>query len=46
MNLMLERFEPKMKAFFKNATAQYERGNKVAGRRARRTSLELETLLK
>ncbi len=46
MNLMLEQIEPKMKAFIKDATAQYERGNKAAGRRARRTSLELETLLK
>lgn len=33
-------------AFLKDANAQLDKGNKAAGLRARRTSLELEPLLK
>lgn len=33
-------------SFMKDATSQFDKGNKAAGLRARRASLELEPLLK
>lgn len=46
MKQLLEQLEAKMDAFKANAIAQHEKGNKAAGLRARRISLDLEPLLK
>lgn len=46
MKELLEKFEALSEAFKKDATAQAENGNKAAGTRARKTSLELEKLMK
>ena len=46
MKDLLASIETAMEAFKKDATAQVESGNKAAGTRARKASLELEKLLK
>lgn len=46
MKQLIEQLEKKMGAFMANATSQLEKGNKAAGLRARRISLDLEPLLK
>lgn len=46
MKQLIEQLEKKMDAFKANAISQLEKGNKAAGLRARRISLDLEPLLK
>lgn len=46
MEQLLATIEKNMEAFKLNARLQHEKGNKAAGLRARRASLDLETLLK
>lgn len=46
MKNLLENLETAMAAFKKEATAQVENGNKAAGTRARKTSLEIEKMMK
>lgn len=46
MKDIIEQISAKADAFLKDAASQLEKGNKAAGLRARRTSLELEPLLK
>lgn len=46
MKQLIEQIEKKMDAFKANASSQQEKGNKAAGLRARRISLDLEPLLK
>ena len=46
MKELLEKFDALSEAFKKDATAQVENGNKAAGTRARKSSLELEKLMK
>ena len=46
MEDIIKRIEELADAFHKDALAQAENGNKAAGLRARRVSLEMEPLLK
>lgn len=46
MKELLEKADVLVAAFKKDATAQLENGNKAAGTRARKASLELEKLMK
>ncbi len=46
MKELLEKIEVAMASFTKDSTAQLENGNKAAGTRARKISLEITTLLK
>ena len=46
MKELLEKIEAAYAAFQTDATAQAENGNKAAGTRARKASLELEKLMK
>ena len=46
MENLLKEIQEKLDAFVKDAEAQVEKGNKAAGTRARKASLELEKLLK
>lgn len=46
MKELLEQISTLGDTFIRNADAQLEKGNKAAGLRARRASLELEPLLK
>ncbi len=46
MEELIEQLKEKMDGFLKDATLQNEKGNKAAGQRARRSSLEMEPLLK
>lgn len=46
MKQLIEQLKKKMDAFKANAISQLEKGNKAAGLRARRISLDLEPLLK
>ena len=44
MENLLKEIQEKLDAFVKDAEAQVEKGNKAAGTRARKTSLELTKL--
>lgn len=46
MKELLESIETAMEAFKKDAIAQVESGNKAAGTRARKVSLEIEKAMK
>jgi len=46
MKALLEKIQELYKAFETDAQLQIEKGNKAAGTRARKTSLELEKLTK
>lgn len=46
MKELVEKINATVEEFMKNANAQVENGNKAAGTRARKGSLELEKLLK
>ncbi len=46
MKELLERIEAAVAAFNKDANAQAENGNKAAGTRARKSSLEIEKAMK
>ncbi len=46
MNELVEKINGLMDSFSKDANAQVANGNKAAGARARKTSLELEKALK
>lgn len=46
MKDLLNQIETLTTAFLKDASSQLDKGNKAAGLRARRASLELEPLLK
>ena len=46
MKELLEKADALVAAFKKDATAQLENGNKAAGTRARKASIELEKLMK
>ncbi|MBO5456819.1 MAG: histone H1 [Muribaculaceae bacterium] len=46
MKTLVEQIASSYEAFAKDAQAQVENGNKAAGARARKASLELEKLLK
>lgn len=46
MNELLEKISEVYNSFEKEAKAQIENGNKAAGTRARKSSLELEKLMK
>lgn len=46
MENLLKEIQEKLDAFVKDAEAQVEKGNKAAGTRARKTSLELTRLFK
>lgn len=46
MEKLVNQINEKIAAFQENATLQVEKGNKAAGGRARKASLELEKLLK
>ena len=46
MNELIEKINAGIEAFKADAELQSEKGNKAAGTRARKTSLELEKLLK
>ena len=46
MKELLEKIESKMTVFAKDAAAQIESGNKAAGTRARKASLEIEKKMK
>ena len=46
MENLLKEIQEKLDAFVKDAEAQVEKGNKSAGTRARKTSLELTKLFK
>lgn len=46
MKELLDRISAQMETFRENAKSQQEKGNKSAGLRARRASLDLEPLLK
>lgn len=46
MEELLKNFENLSEAFKKDANAQVENGNKAAGTRARKVSLEIEKLMK
>lgn len=46
MKELLEKIAAKVAEFNADATAQVEKGNKAAGTRARKSSLEIEKLMK
>ena len=46
MKELIEKINAEIENFQKNAEAQLEKGNKTAGTRARKASLELNKLLK
>lgn len=46
MQELVNKIKAEFEAFATDATAQIEKGNKAAGTRARKSSLELEKLLK
>ncbi len=46
MEQLVKELEAKMAEFAKNANDQVEKGNKAAGTRARKASLEIEKLMK
>ncbi len=46
MKQLIEQLEKKMEAFKTNANSHLEKGNKAAGLRAQRISLDLEPMLK
>lgn len=46
MKELIEKIEALQTSFMKDAKAQVENGNKSAGMRARKSSLELEKLMK
>lgn len=46
MKELIEKIEAAVASFQKDATAQVESGNKAAGTRARKASLEIEKLMK
>ena len=46
MKELIEQLEQKTTELFRDARSQFDKGNKAAGLRARRTSLEMEPLLK
>jgi peptide subunit release factor 1 (eRF1) len=46
MKELIEQLEQKTTDLFRDAHSQLDKGNKAAGLRARRTSLEMEPLLK
>ena len=46
MEQLVKELEAKMAEFAKNAADQVEKGNKAAGTRARKASLEIEKLMK
>lgn len=46
MENLLKEIQEKLDAFVKDAETQVEKGNKAAGTRARKTSLELTKLFK
>ncbi|HIT98554.1 MAG TPA: histone H1 [Candidatus Merdimorpha stercoravium] len=46
MENLLQEIQGKLEAFVKDAEAQVEKGNKAAGTRARKASLELTKLFK
>lgn len=46
MENLIDLLERRMETFLSNARSQSEKGNKAAGLRARRTSLDIEPLLK
>lgn len=46
MKTLVEQLASNFEAFAKDAKAQVENGNKAAGARARKASLEIEKLLK
>ncbi|MCS2793819.1 histone H1 [Bacteroides faecis] len=46
MKETIEQLDRKMEALLQNAKLQMEKGNKAAGLRARRISLDIEPLLK
>lgn len=46
MKELVEKIQAGFAAFTEDATAQIEKGNKAAGTRARKASLELEKLMK
>lgn len=46
MKTLVEQLSSNFEAFVKDAQAQVENGNKAAGARARKVSLEIEKLLK
>ena len=46
MEKLLQEIKPQLEDFAKNAEAQVEKGNKAAGTRARKATLELTKLFK
>ena len=46
MNELVAKINEALEAFVKDAALQVEKGNKAAGTRARKASLELEKLMK
>lgn len=46
MNELIAKIEELNKAFMEDANLQVEKGNKAAGTRARKASLEIEKLMK
>ena len=46
MKALVDQIKAEYEVFVKNADAQVEKGNKAAGTRARKASLELEKLMK
>ncbi len=46
MNDLVSKLKAEFEAFVKEAEAQIEKGNKAAGTRARKSSLDLEKMLK
>ena len=46
MKNLVQQIAPKYAAFMKEATSQIENGNKAAGTRARKASLEIEKAMK
>ena len=46
MKELVDQIKAEYEVFVKNADAQVEKGNKAAGTRARKASLELEKLMK
>lgn len=46
MEELVKKIQAEFEAFVADATAQMEKGNKAAGTRARKSSLELEKMLK
>ncbi len=46
MKKLVQQLESSFNAFLEDANAQIEKGNKAAGTRARKASLEMEKMLK